>query len=141
MRTGELNCLVTIVDFITASDGAGGTIYVQFDEDYIATQFSDRVLYNPGHVVTSDCGANYLTDYFTERTAWAYLNQKTGTRGLDGSQIELENYTELYFHYDDVSDISKKWLLRFEDRNFTIHSYEIIREKKRLIKVKAVEVK
>ena len=42
MRTGELNCLVTIVNFETLSDGAGGTIAVQFNEDYIVSQFSGR---------------------------------------------------------------------------------------------------
>jgi hypothetical protein len=139
-RTGEYNCLVTILDFQTLSDGAGGTNYVIINDDYVISQFVNYVESNGGTIESSDC-TSYLGEFLEDRVAWAYVNQKTGSRSIDSNKIELDNSTEMYFNYDDVSDMSKTWSLEYDSRLFTIHSFEIIREKRVLMKVKAYEVK
>ena len=139
-RTGEYNCLVTILDFQTLSDGAGGTNYVIVNDDYVISQFVNYVESNSGTIESSEC-TSYLGEFLEDRVAWAYVNQKTGSRGIESNKMELENSTEMYFNYDDVSDMSKTWRLEYDSRLFTIHSFEIIREKRVLMKVKAYEVK
>jgi head-tail adaptor len=139
-RTGEYNCLITILDFQTLPDGAGGTNYVILNDDNVTVQFGNHIADSNGTVESSNC-TSYLGEFLTDRVAWAYVNQKVGSRSIDSNKIELDNATEMYFNYDDVSDISKTWRLEYDSRLFTIHSYEIIREKRVLMKVKAFEVK
>lgn len=142
MRSGALRNIVKILDFQTISDGQGGTIQQYFaDEVQLLDQFNGRVIDAGGEVETTDCGSDFLGDFIADEKYWAEIRQKQGGRGLDSSKIELDNYTEFVFRYDDVPTINKKWLLEYEDRRFTIHSYYVVNERKKTIVVNAVEIK
>ena len=142
MRSGALRNIVKILDFQTISDGQGGTIQQYFaDEVQLLEQFSGRVIDSGGTIITTDCGSDFLVEFIEDKKVWAEIRQKQGIRGLNESKIDLQNYTEFVFRYDDIPDINKKWLLEFDSRRFTIHSYYVINERKRTIIVNAVEIK
>ena len=142
MRSGALRNIVKILDFQTIPDGQGGTIQQYFaDEVQLLEQFSGRVIDSGGTIITTDCGSDFLGEFIEDKEVWAEIRQKQGIRGLNESKIDLQNYTEFVFRYDDIPDINKKWLLEFDSRRFTIHSYYVINERKRTIIVNAVEIK
>jgi len=141
MRAGALRNIVKILDFYTISDGSGGLIGTYYDADEINTQFAGRVLGAGGMVETTDCGSDFLNEFISTTNIWAEIRQKQGSRGLDGSKIELQNFTEIIFRYEDIETINKKWLLEFDGRRFTIHSYYIVNERRKTIVVNAVEIK
>jgi len=142
MKSGALRNIVKILDFQTTSDGMGGTIQQYFaDEVQLLEQFSGRVSVDGGEVETTDCGSDFLGDFTDSIEVWAEIRQKTGGRGLDGMKIDLSNFTEFIFRYDDIPDINKKWMLEFGTRRFTIHSYYIVEERNKTVIVNALEVK
>lgn len=143
MRAGALRNKVYIQKFETISDGAGGTDFVYFNnDDLIDTQFSQRL--GNDNVTTqsnTSCTADYVSEFIYEDYIWASIKQKQGSRGLDGSQIDLDNYTEFRVRFEDATDINKGWRLSFNDRLYTIHSYYVIEERRKEIVINAIEVK
>lgn len=143
MRAGALRNKVYIQKFETISDGAGGTDFVYFNvNSNIEQQFEQRIAHGQVTAQSSDsCTANYVMEYVTEDYLWASIKQKQGSRGLDGSQIDLDNYTEFRVRFEDAQNISKTWRLMFNDRLYTIHSYYVIEERRKEIVINAIEVK
>lgn len=141
MRVGALRNIIKILDFYTMPNGSGGLMYAYYDATEVQNQFVGRVQGNAGTIETTDCGSDFLNDFLDAYEVWGEVNQKQGGRSLDGSKIELQNFTEIILRYDDVPYINKKWLLEFEGRRFTIHSYYIVYEKKKKVVINAVEIK
>lgn len=143
MRAGRLRNKVYIQKYETLSDGYGGTSFVYFNNnDLIDTQFSERL--GNDSVTTQnnvDCTADYVSEFVYEDYIWASIAQKQGGRGSEGSQIDLENYTEFRVRFEDAQNISKTWRLMFNSRLYTIHSYYVIEERRKEIVINAVEVK
>jgi head-tail adaptor len=143
MRAGKLRNKVYIQKYETLSDGYGGTSFVYFNNnDLIDTQFSERL--GNDSVTTQnnvDCTADYVSEFVYEDYIWASIAQKQGGRGSEGSQIDLENYTEFRVRFEDAQNISKTWRLMFNSRLYTIHSYYVIEERRKEIVINAVEVK
>jgi len=142
MRSGYLRNKIYIQTYQTQPNGSGGTKYVYVEsEDSILTQFEGRVLTDSGTVESVSCGSNFLTEFIESFVVWASIKQKQGSRGMQGGKIDLDNYTEFRFRFRAISDINKKWLIVYQNRRFTIHSYYVIDERKYEVIVNAVEVK
>lgn len=143
MRAGKLRNKVYIQKYETLSDGYGGTDYVYFNvNSNIEHQFEQRIGNGQVTPESSDsCTANYVMEFVKEDYLWASITQKQGGRGSEGSQIDLENYTEFRVRFEDAQNINKTWRLMFNSRLYTIHSYYVIEERRKEIVINAVEVK
>ena len=126
MRAGYLRNKVYYLDFTTVSDGMGGTIadYYTSPDRVVSAYALSCSLVGGVTIETSDCGSDVIAEFCITPYFWASVNQKDGSRGLDGAILDLDNYTEIRTRF--TGEINKKWLLAFEDRNFTIHSYRIV---------------
>lgn len=87
--------------FLTASDGAGGTV------------------------------ATYgkIGDFY------AKINPLSGSRGVEGGAIELDQVYEVWIRYEDYTPLNKKIKILFENRTFTIHAFQIVNEKRSWFKI------
>lgn len=143
MRAGYLRNKVYIFTYQTVSNGSGGTRYVYTESPFDIVNKYDVYCTSQGATVESNpnCTLNVIDEFTDYVYVWAEIKQKQGSRGVQGGKIDLDNYTEFRFRYYDVDSINKKWLLVFDNRTFTIHSYYVIDERKKEVIVNAVEVK
>lgn len=140
MRAGALRNKVYYRDFVTVRDDIGGTYADYYScPECIVSQYAQMATLDGYTVESSDCGTNSIATYAVPTYFWASINQKDGGRGLDGAMLELDNYTEIRTRFN--GEINKKWLLIFNNRKFTIHSYRVVDERRKEIVIKAVEVK
>lgn len=78
----------------------------------------------------------------TERvdiSVWAKINPLSGSRGIDASQIMLDQTYEVYIRYEDYKPLSKKNWLKFENRYLIIQAFQIIQERRKYFKIIAKE--
>lgn len=100
--------------------------------------FKDRIdIIN--YTLTPDGAGGFDPTYTIDKTVWANVKPLGGSRGLEGSQVEIELAYEIWLHYNDYIMLSKKNLLGFKQRVFTIHSIVIVEERQTIFKVKVYE--
>jgi SPP1 family predicted phage head-tail adaptor len=75
----------------------------------------------------------------TDITLWAKVTPLSGSRGVDGSQITLNQVYEVLIRYEDYPPLNKKNRIQFENRILVIHAFQIIHERKKYIKIIAEE--
>lgn len=78
----------------------------------------------------------------TERVdieVWAKIIPMSGSRGIDASQIVLDQTYEIHIRYEDYACLSKKNWIKYQNRILVVHAYQIIEEKRKFIKIIARE--
>ena len=78
----------------------------------------------------------------TERvdtSVWAEIQPISGSRGIDASQIMLNEVYHIFIRYEDYPPLNKKNRFRFEGREFIIHSVNLIQNRRKYFKVVAME--
>ena len=142
MRAGALRNIVQILEYSTVSDGAGGTLFTYTnDATEILNSFANRVLAAGGTIENTTCSSDFVSEFIYVYNVWAEIVQKQGSRFQAGNKIELENYTQIVMRFEDIPNINKSWLLVFENRRFTIHSYFVVYEARKKVVINAVEIK
>ena len=100
--------------------------------------FKDRIdIIN--YSLTADGSGGFDPTYRIDKTVWANVRPLGGSRGLEGSQVEIELAYEIWLHYNDYIMLSKKNLIGFKERVFTIHSLVIVEERQTIFKLKVYE--
>lgn len=87
------------------------------------------------YLTTSDGQGGTTATYGKETDAWACVKPLSGSRGIDASQIMLEQSYELWMRYEDYPPLNKTNKILFENRTFTIHAFQIVREKRKWFKI------
>lgn len=87
------------------------------------------------YATTSDGAGGSTAIYSKINDFWAKIKPLSGSRGIEGSAIELEQVYELWMRYEDYPPLNKKIKIRFENRAFTIHAFQIIEEKRKYFKI------
>jgi SPP1 family predicted phage head-tail adaptor len=75
----------------------------------------------------------------TDITLWAKVTPLSGSRGVDGGQITLNQAYEIHIRYEDYPPLNKKIRVQFENRILVIHAYQIVQERKKYFKIIAME--
>lgn len=78
----------------------------------------------------------------TERidlSVWAKVTPLSGSRGVEASQIVLDQTYEIIIRYEDYPVLSKKNWFQFENRVLIIQAFQIINERRKYFKVIAKE--
>lgn len=75
----------------------------------------------------------------TDITLWAKVTPLSGSRGVDGGQITLNQAYEVIIRYEDYPPLNKKIRVQYENRILVIHTYQIVQERKKYFKIIAME--
>lgn len=101
-------------------------------------QFKDRIdILNYSTTNYADGSAD--AESRVDKTVWARVIPMSGRRGLEGNQESIDIDYEIWLHYNDYTQLSKRNQIGFKERVFTIHSLIIVEERQTIFKLKVKE--
>lgn len=98
----------------------------------------DRISLINYSTISDGAGGTTATER-TDITLWAKVTPLSGSRGIDGGQITLNQVYEVLIRYEDYPPLNKKIRIQFENRILVIHAFQIVQERKKYIKIMAEE--
>lgn len=101
-------------------------------------QLKDRIDILNYSVTTYEDGSKDA-DTRIDKTVWARVIPYRGVRGMEGNQETIDIDYEIWLHYNDYPQLSKRNRIGFKERTFTIHSLIIVEERQTIFKLKVKE--
>lgn len=101
-------------------------------------KFRDRISLINYSTTPNGSGGTDATER-TDITLWAKVTPLSGSRGIDGGQITLNQAYEILIRYEDYPPLNKKNRIQFENRELIIQAFQIINERRKYIKIIAME--
>lgn len=101
-------------------------------------QFKDRIdILN--YSTTNYADGSTDAETRVDKSVWARVIPMSGRRGLEGNQETIDIDYEIWLHYNDYPQLSKRNQIGFKLRTFTIHSLIIVEERQTIFKLKVKE--
>lgn len=88
--------------------------------------------------VSDGSGGSTATER-VDTSIWAKVTPMSGSRGMDSMQIMLTQSYEILIRYEDYPPLNKKNRIQFENRELIIQAFQIINERRKYIKIIAME--
>lgn len=98
-------------------------------------EFSERISVGTTTIVFNADGSNTPTTTYVD--LWCHVAPKSGSRGLEGSLMDITEHFEIFINYNDFPALSKSNNIVYQARNLTIHSIQIVDARRTYIKIKA----